>query len=94
MGAHPEDPPTLRSGAKARSGLDAACAGMSGEAVMDALIQQFFNLDIMSRALPLVLQGLQQTILLCLIVIPLGLVGGLALRARVALAARAPCAGA
>ena len=61
---------------------------------MDALIQQFFNLDIMARALPLVLQGLQQTILLCLIVIPLGLIGGLHLRARVAVAARAPCAGA
>ena len=29
--------------------------------LMDALIQQFFNLDIMSRALPLVLQGLRQT---------------------------------
>src|SRR2546423_3633850 len=44
---------------------------------MDALLHQFFNLDIMARALPLVLQGLQQTILLCLIVIPLGLIGGL-----------------
>lgn len=44
---------------------------------MDALIQQFFNIDIMARALPLVLQGLRQTILLCLIVIPLGLFGGL-----------------
>src|SRR2546423_5305562 len=44
---------------------------------MDALIHQFFNLDIMARALPLVLAGLQQTVLLCLIVIPLGLVGGL-----------------
>src|SRR5881227_3830097 len=44
---------------------------------MDALIQQFFNFDIMSRALPLVLQGLWQTLLLCLIVIPLGLIGGL-----------------
>ena len=44
---------------------------------MDALLHQFFNLDIMSRALPLVLQGLRQTILLCLIVIPLGLIGGL-----------------
>jgi hypothetical protein len=30
------------------------------EKLMDALIHQFFNLDIMSRALPLVLQGLQQ----------------------------------
>src|SRR5256714_1962889 len=44
---------------------------------MDALIHQFFNLDIMARALPLVLAGLRQTVLLCLIVIPLGLVGGL-----------------
>src|SRR5882672_6399038 len=44
---------------------------------MDALIHQFFNLDIMARALPLVLQGLRQTVLLCLVVIPLGLVGGL-----------------
>ena len=44
---------------------------------MEALLHQFFNLDIMARALPLVLQGLQQTILLCLIVIPLGLIGGL-----------------
>jgi polar amino acid transport system permease protein len=44
---------------------------------MDALLFQFFNLDIMSRALPLVLQGLWQTLMLCLIVIPLGLIGGL-----------------
>src|SRR5207244_1959322 len=47
------------------------------EKLMDALLQQFFNLDIVSRALPLVLQGLWQTVLLCLIVIPLGLIGGL-----------------
>src|SRR5947199_9350250 len=44
---------------------------------MDALIHQFFNLDIMARALPLLLAGVQQTLLLCRIVIPLGLVGGL-----------------
>jgi polar amino acid transport system permease protein len=44
---------------------------------MDALIQQFFNLDIMAKSLPLVLAGLRQTLLLCLIVIPLGLAGGL-----------------
>src|SRR5437764_14378342 len=44
---------------------------------MDALLHQFFNLDIMARSLPLVLQGLQQTLLLCLVVIPLGLFGGL-----------------
>jgi polar amino acid transport system permease protein len=45
---------------------------------MDALLQQFFNLAIMERALPLVLMGLKQTILLCLLVVPLGLAGGLA----------------
>src|SRR5215213_1585571 len=47
------------------------------EELMEALIHQFFNLDIMTRAVPLVLQGLRQTVLLCLIVIPLGLIGGL-----------------
>ena len=45
---------------------------------MDALAQQFFNLEIMARAWPIVLRGLQMTLLLCLAVIPLGLVGGLA----------------
>ena len=45
---------------------------------MDLIAQQFFNLAIMERALPLVLAGLGQTIILCLVVIPLGLAGGLA----------------
>lgn len=44
---------------------------------MDALIQQFFNLDIMAKALPLVLQGLTTTLLICLIVIPMGVLGGI-----------------
>ena len=44
---------------------------------MDALLTQFFNLEIMAKALPLVLAGLRQTIVLCLVVIPLGLAGGL-----------------
>jgi polar amino acid transport system permease protein len=44
---------------------------------MEALLHQFFNLEIMARALPLVLAGLRQTIVLCLVVIPLGLAGGL-----------------
>ncbi len=43
---------------------------------MDVLLQQFFNLDIMAKALPLVLQGLKTTLLICLIVIPMGLIGG------------------
>jgi polar amino acid transport system permease protein len=44
---------------------------------VEALLQQFFNIEIMAKALPLVLAGLRQTFLLCLIVIPLGLAGGL-----------------
>lgn len=43
---------------------------------MDVLLQQFFNVDIMGKALPLVLQGLKTTLLICLIVIPMGLAGG------------------
>ena len=44
---------------------------------MDLLYENFFNLDIMSEALPLLLRGLGVTALLCLVVIPLGLIGGL-----------------
>src|SRR6202048_967429 len=44
---------------------------------MEALRQQVFNLAIMERALPLLLMGLRQTALLCLLLIPLGLFGGL-----------------
>jgi polar amino acid transport system permease protein len=47
------------------------------EGLMQALLNQFFNVDIMTRALPLVLTGLKQTLLLCFVVIPLGLIGGL-----------------
>ena len=53
---------------------------------MDVLLQQFFNLEIMGKALPLVLQGLKTTLLICLIVIPMGLAGGVL----VALASRSP----
>ena len=59
---------------------------------MEAITQQFFNLAIMEQALPLVLAGLKQTIIICLIVIPLGLVGGLAF-ALCRFRAFAPCAG-
>jgi polar amino acid transport system permease protein len=44
---------------------------------MDAVIQQFFNLDIMASVLPLLLRGLGMTLLVCAVVIPLGLTGGL-----------------
>tara|TARA_R110002049_G_scaffold73657_4_gene190241 strand:- start:34 stop:699 length:666 start_codon:yes stop_codon:yes gene_type:complete len=44
---------------------------------MEAIIQQFFNLEIMAKALPLVLKGLGMTLLICAVVIPLGVIGGL-----------------
>ena len=53
---------------------------------MDAFAQQFLNVDIMAAAWPMVLTGLWMTLALCAVVIPLGLVGGLA----VALAAMSP----
>ena len=43
---------------------------------MEAIVQQFFNIAIMEQAFPLILSGLKQTIIICLIVIPLGLAGG------------------
>jgi polar amino acid transport system permease protein len=52
---------------------------------MDAIVQQFFNISIMRAAAPLILHGLVMTLLVCLAVVPLGLIGGLA----VALASRA-----
>lgn len=44
---------------------------------MDKLLDQFFNVGIMVAAWPTILQGLGMTLLLCLIVIPLGVTGGL-----------------
>jgi polar amino acid transport system permease protein len=55
---------------------------------MQAIIQQFFNVSIMSQALPLVLTGLWTTLLICVVVIPLGLTGGV-LVAAVSLSRRA-----
>jgi polar amino acid transport system permease protein len=45
---------------------------------MDTILQQFFNLGVMEQAFPLILGGLKQTVIICLIVVPLGLAGGLA----------------
>ena len=45
---------------------------------MDQLIQSFFNVEIMVRTLPTVLRGFGMTLTLCAVVIPLGLIGGLA----------------
>ncbi len=44
---------------------------------MEIFLFQFFNLDIMRQAWPLILSGAQMTFLLCLAVIPIGLFGGL-----------------
>lgn len=44
---------------------------------MEAILQQFFNLGIMIKALPLVMTGLGMTLLICAVVIPLGAIGGL-----------------
>ena len=44
---------------------------------MDAILQQFFNIEIMAKSIPLIMQGLGMTLLICVVVIPLGLVGGL-----------------
>ena len=44
---------------------------------MDAILQQFFNFDIMRQAAPLILGQFGMTLLVCLAVVPLGLAGGL-----------------
>ncbi len=45
---------------------------------MEVILQQFFNFDIMQKVLPLLLRGLGTTLMLCALIIPLGLAGGLA----------------
>ena len=44
---------------------------------MEATLQQFFNLDVMVRTFPIILRGLGMTLMLCILVVPLGLLGGL-----------------
>lgn len=45
---------------------------------MDALLQNFFNIEVFRQVLPFLLEGLLTTLGLSVLVIPLGLVGGLA----------------
>lgn len=45
---------------------------------MEALVQSFFNLEILAQAWPILLSGAWMTVLLTLVVVPLGLAGGLA----------------
>ncbi|MGF6174028.1 amino acid ABC transporter permease [Ensifer sp. 4252] len=44
---------------------------------MQNLVNEFFNIEIMLRVLPMILAGCLQTLLLCLLLIPIGLVGGI-----------------
>lgn len=44
---------------------------------MDAIIQQFFNAEIIAKSWPLVIKGLATTLLICAFVIPMGALGGL-----------------
>ena len=46
---------------------------------MEEMTQAFFNADIARAAMPIVLAGLLNTVLMSLLVVPLGLMGGLAL---------------
>lgn len=46
---------------------------------MEALIDSFFNLKILSEAMPYLMQGLGMTLLLCAVALPLGMAGGLVL---------------
>ncbi|SJZ54348.1 amino acid ABC transporter membrane protein 2, PAAT family (TC 3.A.1.3.-) [Enhydrobacter aerosaccus] len=46
---------------------------------MEEIVQSFFNAEIAEAALPIVLAGLLNTILLSLLVVPLGFIGGLVL---------------
>jgi polar amino acid transport system permease protein len=46
---------------------------------MEEIVQSFFNGEIAEAALPIVLAGLLNTVLLSLLVVPLGLLGGLLL---------------
>jgi polar amino acid transport system permease protein len=43
---------------------------------MEALRNEFFNIPIMIHVLPMIVAGLEQTALLCIVLIPIGLVSG------------------
>ncbi len=45
---------------------------------METFVQEFFNLDVMARVWPMILAGLRQTALLCAVLIPIGIAGGIA----------------
>ncbi len=43
---------------------------------MDAILQNFFNAEVMWAATPLLVKGLGMTVILCLVVVPSGMVAG------------------
>jgi polar amino acid transport system permease protein len=43
---------------------------------VEAIRNEFFNIPIMIRVLPMILAGLEETLLLCVILIPIGLISG------------------
>lgn len=45
---------------------------------MEQILETFFNVEILLRVLPFMMEGLGMTVVLCLITIPVGLAGGLA----------------
>jgi polar amino acid transport system permease protein len=45
---------------------------------MQEILDTFFNLEILARVLPFMIEGLGMTLVLCAITVPLGLAGGLA----------------
>jgi polar amino acid transport system permease protein len=45
---------------------------------MEQILETFFNIEILLRVLPFMMEGLGMTVVLCLITIPVGLAGGLA----------------
>jgi len=47
------------------------------EGLMQEILQQFLNVEIMLKVWPLLLRGLGTTLYLCVLTIPLGLIGGL-----------------
>ncbi len=51
---------------------------MEALTVMEQILETFFNVEILLRVLPFMMEGLGMTVVLCLITIPLGLAGGLA----------------
>jgi polar amino acid transport system permease protein len=45
--------------------------------MLEAIVQNFFNTQVMWAAVPLLLKGLGMTLILCLVVVPVGIAGGL-----------------